>query len=118
MVKRRMIDPKIYLKNGQTVTPPPFLIPAAEEPYSGTRQIVMLENDPAGWYSSFVRDVITCHCAPSLAITWKFSSYFLFFLVSFLVSILSTLNERFGCVRRNIQPALINCHATIFLVWS
>ena len=64
MVKRRMIDPKIYLKNGQTVTPPPFLIPAAEEPYSGTRQIVMLENDPAGWYSSFVRNVITCHCAP------------------------------------------------------
>ncbi|CAB4003491.1 Hypothetical predicted protein [Paramuricea clavata] len=48
MVKRRMIDPKIYLKNGQTVTPPSFMLPAAKEPYSGTKHIVLLENDPAG----------------------------------------------------------------------
>jgi hypothetical protein len=48
MVKRRMVDPKIYLKNGQTSTPPSFILPAAEDPYSGTKHIVMLENDPAG----------------------------------------------------------------------
>jgi hypothetical protein len=48
MVKRRMIDPKIYLKNGQTSTPPSFMIPAAQDPYSGTKHIVVLNNDPAG----------------------------------------------------------------------
>jgi hypothetical protein len=48
MVKRRLIDPKIYLKNGQTSTPPSFILPAAEDPYSGTKHIVLLENDPAG----------------------------------------------------------------------
>jgi hypothetical protein len=48
MVKRRMIDPRIYLENGDTVTPPSFIVPAAQDLYSGTKHIVMLENDPAG----------------------------------------------------------------------
>ncbi|CAB3995402.1 Hypothetical predicted protein [Paramuricea clavata] len=48
MVKRRLIDPKIYLKNGKTTTPPSFMIPAAQDPYSGTKHIALLENDPAG----------------------------------------------------------------------
>ena len=54
MIARRLIDPKIYLDNGKTITPPSFVIPAAEEPYDGTRHIALLANDPVGtsrdWY--------------------------------------------------------------------
>ena len=48
MAKSRMIDPKVFLKNGHTVTPPSFMLPAVQEPYSGAKQIFLLENDPAG----------------------------------------------------------------------
>ncbi|XP_028403281.1 uncharacterized protein LOC114526004 [Dendronephthya gigantea] len=48
MVKRRLIDPRIYIDNGHTVTPPPFMIPATPQPFGGERQIALLENDPAG----------------------------------------------------------------------
>ncbi|XP_028403280.1 uncharacterized protein LOC114526003 [Dendronephthya gigantea] len=48
MVKRRLIDPRIYIDNGHAVTPPPFMIPATPKPFGGERQIALLENDPAG----------------------------------------------------------------------
>lgn len=48
MMKRRLIDPRMFLKNGDSVTSPLFMMPPVEEPYGGVKQIVMLENDPAG----------------------------------------------------------------------
>ena len=48
MMKRHLIDPKIFLKKGHTVTPPPFMIPAVEKAYTGGKQIVLLEGNSEG----------------------------------------------------------------------
>ena len=48
MRNRRLIDPKMFLENGQTFTPPPFMISAVKEASLGEKQIVMLKNDPKG----------------------------------------------------------------------
>ena len=48
MRNRRLIDPKMFLENGQTFTPPPFMISAVKEASLGEKQIVTLQNDPKG----------------------------------------------------------------------